>query len=256
VLLPILYCTANLQMRRARTKKRRHLSSIEIIISLSLIISTIATFGMLSLVSLWKKTTSKRDYKSTMLTSTNSYHLDSISQTQVFGQHFFVKQELKSAHLCSRNVDINGHVPIIKRFHIPENTPLLLNTDRRSRPRSNWQLCVAHHSHKHKFLFKTYPNTEGYNMKKKSKIDCDVYISKSDISPGPDSWNWKSANVGPDSLTIFDDTEILSDTLFISISEKTNDFFSQSSSNRCVLELEIVMIEEEKLQSHLTLRGK
>jgi hypothetical protein len=247
---------ANLQMRRIRTKKRRHLSSTEIIFFICLIISTIVALGILFLVSRWKKTTLKRDYKATMLTSTNSYHLDRISHTQLSGQHFLVKQELKSPHSCSRNANINGHIPVIKHVNIPENTPLLLNTDRRSRARSNWQLCVASHSHKHKFLFKTYPNTEGYNMMKESKIDCDVYVSTSDIAPGPDSWDWKSADFGPDSITIVNDVGIQSDTLFISVIEKTNDFFSKSNSNRCVLELEIVTSEDEKLPSHLSLRGK
>lgn len=243
-------------MRRVRTKKRRHLSSTEIIICLCLIISSVVAVGILFLVSRLKKTSSKRDFKSTVLTSRNSYNLDSTSHTQVSGQHFLVKQELKSPHLCSRNANVNGHAPIIKHLDIPENTPLLLNTDRRSRTRSNWQLCIASHSHKHKFLFKTYPNTEGYNGKKGSKIDCDVYVSMSDTAPGPDSWDWKSTDFGADSLTILNDAEIQSDTLFIAVIEKTNDFFSKSSSNRCVLELEIVTIEEEKLPSHLSLRGK
>jgi hypothetical protein len=171
---------------------------------------------------------------------------------------FIVDQKFAALQLCVDS-DLDGQASAIKSTDITENQPLLLYSDRISsiESPSTWQLCIAHHDHQHAFKLKTYPNSNGSKLDKNLKVDCDLFLSTSVVSPGPQNWDWKSNDRGHDSITIhsyaaeFQKSSL--NTLFISVGQKN---LYQGVSSGCVLELEVITVANEELLHKMgSLRG-
>ena len=172
--------------------------------------------------------------------------------------HFIVDEGLGARNLCINGAREYENTPAFPHLVIEENHVTVLNADRRIRNRPNWQLCIAHHDHQHAFRLKTYPKFATLHSKLDSKIDCDLYISANATDPTSDSWNWKSENIGEDSITVYSHSEEFKesklDTLFISMKEKSNEF-NKHINNRCILEVEILSVEVSRTVHEGSLRG-
>ena len=172
--------------------------------------------------------------------------------------HFIVDEGLGVRNSCINGAREYENTPAFPHLVIEENQVTVLNADRRIRNRPKWQLCIAHHDHQHAFRLKTYPKSATIQSKLDSKIDCDLYISANATDPTSDRWNWRSENIGEDSITLYSHSEEFKesklDTLFISMKEKSNEF-NKPNNNRCILEVEILCVEELRTVHEGSLRG-
>lgn len=207
-------------------------------------------------------------FRSTILANDLNYsETDSYSRAENSGtpsppfldeshDHYIVEMGSHNPHLCVDNFDFDG-TGILNALTIAENTTVFFNNDHRSQLSSSWQLCIAQHDHQHGFRFKTYQIAMGSNPSDVSKVDCDLYLSATVPNPSAKNWDWKSNDIGKDSITIYSYAEEFQKsnlrTLFISTHEKSDD--SRLSGSRCVLQLEIFEIANRDLLHKLSLRG-
>ena len=184
-----------------------------------------------------------------------------VSDTTKVISHYIVDQSFVSDELCTEESSLYGLNAPVTTIDLIENIPLVVKADEHSLS-NTWQLCYAHHDHQHGFKLKTYPNPNAAGYGEESRIDCDLYLSATSTLPSASDWDWKSTDVGYDSITVYQFASEFQRSrlkaLFISINEKydTNDFQRNHIRNRCLLEIEVLtVLDNDLLHKMGSLRG-
>lgn len=197
-----------------------------------------------------------------------------IDNIEAQNSHFAIEEDYISLQNCVNSYSIDGYTSPYTSINIPENSPVIFNSKiitNNIQSITNCQLCFAHHNHQHTFKLKVYPKFQtsttsltSTTSNKRNNIDCDIYLSASNVSPSLEYWDWKSNRIGNDSITIhsyadeFQKSQLSS--LFISIISKKKDktFYAENNEknvNNCVLEIEVSTLNNVELLHKINLRG-
>jgi len=163
-----------------------------------------------------------------------------------------------SDRLCtSRDFEVVG----VPGFILPENYKKEVLSTFTSDPSEDinfkrlvhYQLCFSSHSHQHQFRLALHSSPS----KELGGGDCDMILSSSHPFPKePDQWQWKSTELGPDSLTL--DSYLAefqaskTQSLFITVAMKPQ---SNRATTTCTLSVEVATLENDTLLKKIGLRG-